>query len=85
MYEYGAAFGFTVKEEHGEHESDGAGVMGRMIGLVTKVGAALSLGRLTARHTNLLYILEKAPPADAVEPARSAAPAAESVAASIPR
>jgi len=85
MYRYCEAFGFSVKEEHGEHESDGEGLMGAMIGLVTKVGATLSLGKLTARHTNLLYILEKAPAADAAEPARSAARRAESVTASMPR
>ena len=59
MYAYCAAFGLTVKEEHGEHQPDGDGVMGAMIALFTRIASTLSLGTLTARHANLLYIIEK--------------------------
>ena len=64
IYGYCAAHGFRVMEEHGEHQPDGEGVVRAMIGLGTRIVAALSLGTLTAGHANLLYILEKAPAAD---------------------
>jgi SAM-dependent methyltransferase len=83
IYDYCAAYGFTVKEEHGEHHPDGDGVVGSMIRLGTRIVAALSLGTLTAGHANLLYVLEKAPAADPPGPARPAA--AESLGAGAAR
>lgn len=61
MYQYCAAYGFRVLEEHGEHQPDGDGAVGSVIRLGTRIAAALSLGTLTAGHANLLYVLEKAP------------------------
>jgi hypothetical protein len=55
--------------------------MGALIQLGMRMVAACSFGKLTARHANLLYILEKAPGAAAVDPA---VPAAASVNAGAP-
>jgi SAM-dependent methyltransferase len=67
IYDYCRAFGFTVKEEHGEHHPDGEGRTGTIIQFVMRMVAAVSFGKLTARHANLLYILEKAPGAAGVD------------------
>jgi SAM-dependent methyltransferase len=84
IHDYCAAYGFTVREEHGEHQPDGEGVVGSMIRLFTRIASALSLGRLTASHANLLYVLEKAPAPDASRPARPVA-SAVTLAPSTPR
>lgn len=56
--------GFTIREQwgDGQHLLMGGGVVRTMTRALLSTVSALSFGRLTAQHSNLIYVLEKTGP-----------------------
>jgi hypothetical protein len=60
MRQFCARNGLAVTAEYGDGFSRlGKGLMGRAISLLLKAVSLISLGTLSARHLNLIYILSK--------------------------
>ena len=60
IYEFCRKYNFTVKVEYGDgYLWYGDGLAGRAIKVILRAITVLSFGKLTDRHANLLYILER--------------------------